>query len=95
MKAALEELAAQGNETARVALVLAARVPTEAAVVPDSFAKHTGNMILDHVRLANENLAGAIKANDKEWTAKTDRCIEQARVNLMNISSMAGRLTSF
>ena len=79
-KAVLEELAALGNDQAKLALSIAEKLSSTDGK----------NQIIDELKNANTELGFALGHNDKKWTTSTDVCIKIAQKNLMNAVAMIG-----
>lgn len=103
MKAALEDLASQGNETARVALMLASKVDNQSSedgthktlddhgIVDASFLKHTCDQIDHHTDYAIKELKDGLD----HYVHERDFSVNMRNVSksLTSIKSMTTRLT--
>lgn len=52
----------------------------------------TTTEIKNRIKSANKHLGQALSANDTKWTKETDRAIELARQELMDIMELVGRI---
>jgi hypothetical protein len=71
----LEELAANGNEQAKLALAMAGRL---AKPLPDNSAA------IRELQEAQSDLADALSKNDRKWTTATDDYIHKANARITN-----------
>lgn len=77
MHAALENMASQGNEQAKLTLALVAKD------IPNGHAN-----IIDQLKSAHTSLASALGANGKEWTRRTDNYIIDAQQTIVSVIGM-------
>jgi hypothetical protein len=75
-RAALEEMSANGNEAAKMALLLGSKCVGNTPTVNDR--------IISQLKSANSELQSALRANDREWTTSTDRRIADAQSHIVN-----------
>jgi hypothetical protein len=73
----LQELAAEGNEKAKLALAMAQKIG-------GTDTTQLKSIVCRELRHANENLLSALDANDSSWTKRTDRRINDAQNNIMH-----------
>lgn len=81
MKAALEELASQGNEQAKIALAIATKQP----ILDLTSLK---SQLSAELRSCGSYLGDAITANATSWTKLTDQRINDAHASLMRAMSI-------
>lgn len=74
LRITVEELAAEGNEKAQMALKLAQKLPG-----------YTPKNVRAKLRAADDFLAQALAHNDNSWTHRTDRAIEGARSCILDV----------
>lgn len=83
---ALEQMAADGNEAAKMVLTLgaAARTNSGSSTAEDARIR----AICDHLNNADRELAKALGHNDLKWTRATDNAIEDAREELNKVRTL-------
>lgn len=74
-RAALEELALDGNEKAKFVLELAKKFATQPV---------ERNVVIGNIQSAHDSLCRALEENNSEWTSQTDREIRDAMSYLVD-----------
>jgi hypothetical protein len=74
-RAALEAMAAEGNEAAKMALMLGGK---------SSGGSGKNDRVVSLLKAANTELLRALRANDSEWTQSTDRRINDAQAHIID-----------